>query len=213
MPMTTAGASTGGSGGSGAGGGAAGGATGGAMGVQLQSPQYFVKLMGADAAPGQPAPPAYSAKICSSCHGANAEGVSGLGPEIRFTPKAYAVGVVRNGRKTPKGDISGMAPFAATTLPDADLDAINTWQNSFTKPTTGPGLYLAMCGNCHGPVTPTGGSAPVSIQGKSKIDVATYVRTGNGTDVAIRTTYMPAFDTTLLTDQELELIQAYLGSQ
>jgi mono/diheme cytochrome c family protein len=105
-----------------------------------------------------------------------------------------------------------MIAFPTTTLSDADLDSINTWQNSFTKPTTGQGLYTAMCGNCHGPMTPTGGSAPIAIQGKSKADVAMYVRNGNGTDLAMRTSYMPAFDTTLLSETELDLIQTFLGS-
>jgi mono/diheme cytochrome c family protein len=111
---------------------------------------------------------------------------------------------------------SAMVAFPSGTgtgmLADADLDAINTWQNSFTKPTTGEGLYKVMCGNCHGPMTPTGGSAPISIQGKSKVEVAMYVRNGNGTDVTMRATYMPKFDTTLLTEPELALIETYLGS-
>jgi mono/diheme cytochrome c family protein len=201
--MNTAGApSTGGTGG-----------TTGMTGTQLQSPTYFVKLTGADAAPGpQPAPAPYKgASSCYVCHGENGEGVASVGPEIRFTPKEYAVAVVRGGRKTPAGAISGMAAFPATSLPDADLDAINVWQNSFTKPTTGQGLYLAMCGNCHGPTTPTGGSAPISIKGKSQVDVAMYVRNGNGTDVSMRATYMPKFDTTLLSETELTSIVTYLN--
>lgn len=207
-PTNTAGTGTGGTGA-----GTAGTGTGGMTGVQLQSPTYFVKLSGADAAPApMPPPAAYMNAACASCHGPNGEGVASIGPEIRFTPKAYAVAVVRNGRKTPANVASGMIAFPTSTVSDADLDAINTWQNSFTKPTTGQGLYLAMCGNCHGPMTPTGGSAPISIQGKSKVDVAMYVRNGNGTDLAMRTAYMPAFDTTLLSDTELGLIETFLGS-
>jgi len=206
-PMNAAGttSTTGGTGGTG------GGAAGGATGTQLQSPAYFVKLSGTDAAPGQAAPAAY-ASTCFVCHGANGEGVAGLGPEVRFTPKEYAAWVVRNGRKTPNGAVSGMAAFPASSVSDADLDAVNTWQNSFTKPTTGQGLYLAMCGNCHGPTTPTGGSAPVSIKGKSQVDVAMYVRNGgSGTDPSMRATYMPKYDTTLLSDTEVASIVAYLA--
>jgi mono/diheme cytochrome c family protein len=209
-PMGAAGTSTGGTGGGGMGGGTGGGAK---MGTQLKEPFYFVKLVGTDAAPGQPAPPAYMGNACGSCHGPNGEGVTMVGPEVRFTPKDYAAYVVRNGRKTPSGGLSPMQAFAAPGLSDADLDAINTWQNSFTKPTTGPGLYLAMCGNCHGPMTPSGGSAPVGIQGKPKADVVKYVRQGgSGMDPSMRATYMPKYDTTLLTDAELDLIQAHLGS-
>jgi mono/diheme cytochrome c family protein len=207
MP-NTAGTSAGGSGGGGTGGSAAGS---GPTGTQLQSPAYHVTLKGADAAAGQPAPAAYGSALCSSCHGANAEG-TGVGPEIRFTPKEYAVYAVRKGRKTPSGQDSAMFPVATTTLSDADLDAINTWQNSFPKPTGGQGLYLAMCGNCHGPTTPTGGSAPVSIKGKSQMDVAKYVREGGkGTDPAMRATYMPRFDATLVSDAEITAIVGYLN--
>jgi mono/diheme cytochrome c family protein len=205
--MNMAGASTGGSGGGGTGGGAAGGPAG----TQIPYPNYFVKLSGADAAPGAAPPTAYGSNACSGCHGPNGEGVMGVGPEIRFTPKEYAVHAVRKGRKTPAGGDSAMFPFTTTALSDADLDSINTWQNSFPKPTTGQGLYLAMCGNCHGPMTPTGGSAPISIKGKSQVDVAKYVREGNGTDPAMRATYMPKFDATLLSDAEITSIVMYLA--
>lgn len=191
------------------------GGSGGApapAGTQLQSPAYFVKLSGADATTGAAPPPAYTAAGCSSCHGPNGEGFAGVGPEIRFTPKDYAVAVVRNGRKTPSGSPSAMVAVAADKLSDADLDTINTWQNSFAKPASGQSLYLNMCGNCHGPASPTGGSAPISIQGKSKAEVEQYVRNGSGTDVAARASYMPKFDTTLLTDPELQMIEMYLGS-
>lgn len=205
-PMNTAGTSTGGSAGVG------GSSSGGATGTQIQSPLYHVKLSGADAAAGMPAPGAYNTVGCALCHGANAEGTS-IGPEVRFTPKDYAAATVRMGRQTPAGTASAMVAFSATTLSDVDLEAINTWQNSFTKPTTGQGLYLAMCGNCHGPTTPTGGSAPVSIQGVSKAEVQMYVRNGgSGTDLTMRAKYMPKYDTTLLTDAELALIQTFLGS-
>lgn len=212
-PGTAGTGTTGGTGG--AGGGAAGGPAGGATGTQLQSPLYHVQLKGADAAPGQPAPAAYSAAGCNACHGANGEGTV-VGPEIRFTPKDYAVYAVRNGRKTPSNMPSAMAAFGPGTgsgmVSDADLDAINNWQNSFTKPTTGQGLYLAMCGNCHGPTTPTGGSAPVSIKGKSQVDVAMYVRNGGSSkDPAMRATYMPQYDMTLLPENELTSIVMYLN--
>jgi mono/diheme cytochrome c family protein len=212
-PAGTAGTGTAGTGtaGTGTGGTSAGGA---AAGVQLQSPAYHVQLKGADITAGMPAPAAFKTAGCNSCHGENGEG-NLVGPEIRFTPKDYAVAVVRGGRKTPSGALSAMAAFPATgtaSVSDADLDAINTWQNSFAKPATGEGLYKAMCGNCHGPATPTGGSAPISIQGKPKAEVAMYVRNGNGTDVTMRATYMPKYDTTLLTDAELALIETYLGS-
>jgi mono/diheme cytochrome c family protein len=200
---TTAGAGT--TAGSGMGGSAP-------MGTQLKSPQYFTILSGADATAGAAAPAGYGTAACSSCHGPAGAGTMSLGPEIRFTPKEYAVAVVRNGRKNPDGTTSLMAAYPATSVSDADLDAIATWLNSLPKPTTGQGLYKAMCGNCHGPNMATGGSAPVSIQGKPKSQLKTLVRNGFGTDVTKRAEYMPKYDTTLLTDAELDLIAGYLGS-
>jgi hypothetical protein len=59
---------------------------------------------------------------------------------------------------------------------------------------------------------PTGGSAPIAIKGASKADVDKFVRMGNGTDLSMRATYMPAFDTALLSEAELTLIKTYLES-
>lgn len=195
--------------------GGSGSGTGGGgsmpMGTQLQSPAYFTMLSGDDAKPGTAQPAAYKTQVCNSCHGENGEGAA-LGPEIRFLPKDYGVAVVRGGRSNPDNSMSLMVAFPAASISDADLDGVITWLNTMPKPTTGQGLYKAMCGNCHGPSAPTGGSAPVSIQGKSKADVAMYVRNGNGTDFKNRKEYMPKFDTTLLTDAELGLIEGYLGS-
>jgi mono/diheme cytochrome c family protein len=205
----TAGTGTAGTAGTSTGGTGAGG-TGSNMGVQLDSPNYYVVLTGTDAMAGSAAPAAFGSAACSSCHNPNAEG-NVIGPEIRFTPKEYLTAVVRNGRKDPKGNLN-MPPVAVATLADADLDAISTWLNGLPKPTTGPGLYKAMCGTCHGPMTPTGGSAPINIQGVSKADLTKYVREGNGTDFNDRKAYMPKYDTTLLTDQELDLIGTFIGA-
>lgn len=189
-----------------------GGGSGMTMGTQLQSPAYFTYLSGDDAKAGAAAPAKYTSAICNSCHGDNGEGKMGLGPELRFLPKDYAMAVVRGGRSNPDASPSLMAAFGADTIADADLDGIVTWLNGLPKPTTGQGLYKAMCANCHGPSAPTGGSAPVSIQGKSKTEVAQFVRNGNGTDFKNRKEYMPKFDATLLSETELGLIEGYLGS-
>ncbi len=204
-PMTTAGA-----GGMGVGGGA--GTTGSGGGTMLSPPASYTYLTGADAMPGaMTAPPAWSSKGCTTCHGANGEGFMGLGPEIRHTPTAYATYVVRNGRapfimaKFPE------MPMAMTTdVSAADLTAILTWLSSHPKPTTGQGLYKDFCGNCHGPGMATGGAVPVNVIGKTKIEITQKVRMGEGTDPAMRNGYMPAEDMAALTDAELTLIQDYL---
>lgn len=210
---STAGTGTSGTGTAGTGTGGSGTAGGSNMGVQLQPPAYYVTLTGADAtAPAMTAPEGYTKGGCNACHDANAVG-NVIGPEIRFTPKAYLTAVVRNGRNDPAGNPTAMQPIAMTTVSDAELDAVGTWLNGLPKPATGPGLYKAMCGNCHGPMTPTGGSAPITIQGATIANVDKFVRMGSGTDVADRKKYMPAYDTTLLTDAELTLIKTFIGAK
>lgn len=201
----TAGTGTAGSGGS-AGTGGSGTST---PGVQLQSPAYHVMLSGADATPGAAAPAVYATTLaCAGCHGDSGQGAGQLGPDVRFVPADYAKAVIRGGRT---GTL--MVPYAASTLSDADLDAVIAWMNGLPKPMTGEGLYKAMCGNCHGPTMPTGGSAPINIQGASIANVDKFVREGHGTDIADRKEYMPKYDTTLLTDAELTLIKTFIGAK
>lgn len=202
----TAGTTTGGTATAGTGGGSSN------MGVQLDPPAYYVALTGADAMAGAAAPAAYMANGCNACHNPNGEG-NIVGPEIRFTPKEYFTAAVRTGRKDYKGTQTAMLPVAADKLTDADLDAISAWLNGLPKPTTGQGLYKAMCGNCHGPMMPTGGGSPIKIQGATVANVDKFVRMGGtGTDVNDRLKYMPKYDTTLLTDAELTMIKTFIGA-
>lgn len=219
----TAGSGTAGSGtsGSGTGGSTGGGSTGGGstggssnMGVQLTGLDAYTFLTAAEApASATPAPSGYDSGGCKTCHGDNGEGRTPLGPEIRHTPAPFLKGVVRAGRKDYKGDDTGMIAFTTMQISDADLDAVSQWLLAAPKPTTGDGLYHSMCGNCHGPMQPTGGGSPISIKGASIADVDKYVRMGNGTDVNDRKMYMPAYDTTLLTDAELTLIKGFIGAK
>lgn len=192
--------------------------SGGVTGTQLMAPAYYASLSDAEATPNPTPPPAVWGNQCQICHGSQGQGfdVGGgilLGPEVRHVPPAYATYTVRNGRIGADGKPSGMVAFNSTMISDADLTAVISWLDTAPKPTTGPLLYKDFCGTCHGPTTPTGGGVPVSIQGKSKMDVATKVRQGFGTDMSKRNEYMPAFDTTLLTEAELGLIEAYIGAQ
>lgn len=191
------------------------GATGVGGGTQLVGSAAYTALSGADALPGAPAPGAWTTSICSTCHGANGEGVPPIGPEIRHVPAAYGTWVVRHGRPLP----SAMVAFPQTSadptvaaITDAELTSVLAWLDSLPKPTTGQGLYKDFCGNCHGPVNPTGGAVPVSIKGKPISDIVQKVRMGNGTDQSMRTMYMPPEDTTALTDAELQLIEQFLGA-
>jgi len=201
-------ASTGGTG-SGTGGGVTAGSGNTTAGTKLDPPNSFTILT--DAPAGAAAPAAFSANICSTCHGNNAEGVLNNGPEIRHLPATYATWVVRNGGARGAG-FSSMAAFPPSSLSDPDLQGIIAWSNSLPRPTTPEGLYKDFCGNCHGPMNPTGGAVPVNIKGLSMGLVQTYVRSGNGTNPMERNEYMPAFDMTQLSDQELAQIQTFLGS-
>lgn len=204
---------TGGSGGGGAGGGASGGATG----TQLSPPLSYVVLTGADAAPNpMPAPAAWTSATCSTCHGPNAEGTV-IAPEIRHTPATYAKWVVRNGQKF-MGQPTSMVAFPAmsadpTKMPaisDADLDAVVNWLATMPKPTTGPSLYKDFCGNCHGPMQPTGGNIPISIANETIMEVNQKVRMGEGSDPSMRNLYMPPHTAVELTDAELTLIEQFI---
>lgn len=198
----------------------AGGSTGGmSAGVQLKPSASFTFLTGADAvANPTAAPAAWMGSGCNSCHGANGEGVNPIGPEVRHTPAVYAQWIVRHGRGTgTDGAPSAMVAFPTTStmqgqlaIDDAGLTAVIGWLNGAPKPTTGAGLYKDFCGNCHGPMTGTGGNIPISVVGKKRSEIMMKIRMGEGTDAAMRNLYMPPYSATELTDAEVGLISDFL---
>ena len=191
------------------GGSAAGGApaSGGVKmtGVQLAGAAAYTILSPTDAVAGPAAAPAAYSN-CGICHGPAGGGLASLGPEIRHTPTTYSTYVIRNGRPSP----SLMAAFNATVIPDAALAEIQAWLAGQPKPTTGQGLYLDYCANCHG-ATGGGGSVPVKAAMLPTATITATVRAGHGTDPAQRGTYMPAFGADMLTDAEVTLIAQFLG--
>jgi len=186
------------------------------VGVQVQPPNSYIILSATDAMPGATAaPPAWDKSTCSTCHGTVGQGVQSLAPEIRHVPAAYAKQVVRQGRKF-NGVQDGMVAFPMTSsdplvaaITDADLDAVISWLDGQPKPTSGQGLFLDFCGNCHGK-DGNGGIEPVKVTGETISLVNTRVRSGFGTDITMRNAYMPTEDTTALTDAELTLIEQYI---
>ncbi len=215
-PATGGTPATGGSGGGATGGSATAGTSAGGgsnVGMQLTGSAAYTILTAAEAPAGAAAPAAYAAATCQTCHGANGQGTDLLAPEIRHTPSDFFKGVVRAGRKDHTGAPTGMIVYGADKITDADLDAVAVWLQGLPKPTTGEGLYRSMCGNCHGPKMGTGGGSPIKIQGATIANVDKFVRMGGpGTDVNDRKTYMPKYDTTLLTDAELTLIKQFIGA-
>ena len=192
----------------------------GGTGTQLTPPLSYVVLSGADAMPNpMAAPAAWAASTCSTCHGPNGEGTV-IAPEVRHTPTTYAKWVVRTGRLF-MGMPTSMVAFPTTSpdptkmpaISDADLDAVLNWLNTSPKPVTGLGLYKDFCGNCHGPVNPTGGNVPITIANEAITNVALKVRMGEGTDMSMRNLYMPPHTPAELTDAELALIEQYIGAK
>ncbi len=192
----------------------AGGGSGGApaSGVPKMTGQYvagaaaFTILSATDAVAGPaPAPEGYTKMGCNGCHGTHGQGAASLGPEIRHTPATYSNYVVRNGRPS-----SFMSPFPEASLTTAQLAEIQTWLAGQPKPTTGQGLYLDYCANCHGP-TGGGGSVPVKASALPTATITATVRAGAGADPAQRGLYMPAFGADILTDAEVTMIAQFLG--
>jgi|GEM_PF-1920556 len=187
------GASTGGSSGAG---GSSGGTGSGSGGMGSTAMDFF-------------------AANCALCHGARGEGVSGKGPEVQHPVRDFATWVIRNGRQNNPGfPSSAMAAFTTAQLPEATLTAIFDWLSTpaLPKPTTGAALYKDYCSNCHGPGG-TGGTAGHNAKGESMSKALQMVRGGHGLgSFSSRTSYMPKWSATELTDAEVGLIVSYLDS-
>ena len=97
-------------------------------------------------------------------------------------------------------------------ITDTDLTAVISWLDGQPKPTTGQGLFLDFCGNCHGK-DGNGGIQPVKVTGETIMAVNTKVRGGFGTDISMRNAYMPAEDVNALSDAELTLIEQFIGAK
>ncbi|HYQ17699.1 MAG TPA: cytochrome c, partial [Polyangiaceae bacterium] len=207
-PSATAGTGAGTTGGTGGTGSTTGGSTGtGAKpGTMLTPANYYTVLSDADAPAATTAAPAKWGTYCGLCHGPNAQGISGLGTELRHVDATMATWVVRNGR-------NAMSKYSTTDVSDAELTEILTWLNALPKPTTPTGLYRDFCGTCHGPTTPSGGAVAIAIDGLPATGVSAAIRSGEGADPAVRAAYMPKFDATKLTDAEIAQINTFLGSK
>jgi cytochrome c553 len=161
---------------------------------------------------------------CGNCHGEQGEGLAERGPEIRPPNRVLFDFMVRKGDAMPLAAYREGMPAATTAMiSDAILDEIYTWLNSFPKPTTGAELYADYCGYCHG-ANGRGGttqgyasashSAPFDVKGAQFLQHVRdgHVRSGAGAaiDVSNRTAWMPPFPASVLTDQEVALIEAWL---
>jgi mono/diheme cytochrome c family protein len=165
---------------------------------------------------------------CATCHGDSGEGVATYGPDIRHPTRDLYLYMVRNGEAHQLALYrKPMDAFDAGTVSDADLEAIYAWLSAMPQPTTGAELFADYCSFCHG-ADGRGGdktvayasayhSAPYRRVGQ---EFLAYVRAGHVVDdkgvtvpVTDRHAYMPGFPPEMLTDQEIQLIEAWLPRQ
>lgn len=151
--------------------------------------------------------------VCMGCHGPEGQGIPMLGPEIQHPVRDFATWVVRNGRTGhPDFPTSEMEAFSTTELSDADLNAILDRLSAMPKPTTGEGMFLDYCGNCHG-ATGVGGPAGHNARGESYSKALQMVRGGHSPgQFSMRTGYMPLWSTGDLSDADVQAIVSYLDS-
>lgn len=193
----TAGAMQGGNAGSAQGGGG-GTAQGGTAGED-----------GKGGAPASNAPADIFAFYCFDCHGERGAGTI-LAPEIQHPVRDYSNWVVRHGLPG-TGFRDPMEAIEPEVLSDEILDTVFAWLDEPPQPTTGEGLYLDYCGNCHG-ADGQGGPTMRAITNELR-ELKTIVREGAHLgDFGNRREYMPAYPTTRLTDAEVDLIYDYVDS-
>lgn len=78
--------------------------------------------------------------ICFTCHGADAKGTQGLGPDLTDTTWLHGDGsldfiknIVRNGVPTPKEAAAPMPPMGGATLTPAQVDAVSAYVQSLSR--------------------------------------------------------------------------------
>lgn len=153
--------------------------------------------------------------VCAPCHGNEGQGTA-LGYALQHPVRDYSTWVVRNGRPTGNPELPGsvMTAYAVGTPSDATLEEIWDYLDDFPQPTTGEGLYLDYCRNCHGEDA-LGGVTGVSLrEPEALLEIFEQVREGEGEDVGYgtRTESMPRFDETRLSDAEIQLIADHVAA-
>jgi mono/diheme cytochrome c family protein len=144
---------------------------------------------------------------CQVCHGTEGQGTV-LGPEILHPTVDYSEWIIRTGRTHP--NYPAMMPsYNTNEVSDEVLADILDWLNSAPKPTTGEELYGDFCSHCH---SDDGiGTTNHAAFGENP---TTDIRNGhNITNFGGRTQYMPRWDNTQITDNEINLIRQYTDSQ
>jgi len=147
---------------------------------------------------------------CKQCHMEQGAG-SALGPELVHPVRDYSNWVVRNGRTLIAPWVKAMDKVGADKLSDAQLTLIWDYLDQPPQPTTGATLFGDYCANCHG-ADGSGGPTMRKLAGEGK-NVLKLVREGkNVGQYAMRHDSMPKFDTTRITDAQLNLILAHVNT-
>lgn len=147
---------------------------------------------------GAGASPGSYAGTCASCHGADALGVPGLGPDIHCNKAIQTY--VRNGITGPLGT---MPAFSTTVMPDATIATIQTFLNGLCPNPTPADVFASNCVACHG-ADGSGSSTLPSLQCSVGSLITHMVRSGRGV--------MPAFTTASLTNAQLTGLINYIGT-
>jgi mono/diheme cytochrome c family protein len=152
--------------------------------------------------------------VCAPCHGNEGEGTA-LGYALQHPVRDYSTWVVRNGRPMGNPELPGsvMNAYSVETLPDQTLEEIWDYLDAPPQPTTGEGLYLDYCRNCHGEDA-TGGITGVSIlTAEAMLELFEKVREGENMGLyQLRNEAMPRFDQSRISDDEVQLIANYLAT-
>ena len=151
----------------------------------------------------------YYNRLCASCHGLEGEGTV-RGTEIRNPVTGFARYVIRNGRTGHPDYERDMPRYDSDSLSDTQLDEMITWLRSAPKPYDGASLYKRFCGNCHG-ADARGTLVDKSILNDDLDDFLDVVRDGEGgNNYGRRTSYMPSWSASELSDEEIEKMYIYV---
>jgi len=146
-------------------------------------------------------------RLCVGCHGDQGAGLATQGVQLRSDDDPFSIYWVRAGRATRTFD-SPMPAYPASMISDQQLGAMFTWINSVPHPTTGEGLFNQYCTNCHG-ADGRGGSAGEGIRGGGGFTSAIRQGKNRSDGYGRRGSYMSAWNSSQISDQEIQLISAY----
>lgn len=150
------------------------------------------------------------AETCSQCHGPDGQGTVD-GPQILSPVRAYATYVIRNGRTSQMGFKTGMDAFDATKLSDEELTAVLDYLSAAPHPTTGTDLYDRYCQNCHGANGRSGRVGKDIV--RELAEISQKIRFGHGgSQYASRTSYMPSWPATEISDSDIALLKSYIAT-